>query len=224
MGVKLRVDDFPWTKRDERDKHNLDAFLKFQDVINEFVGGYWLLGVIPGNCGQDELNFLRHKTSGIRIGMHGIMHDESRANEFLPYLTTDDIERQLCLTRVLLATAIQQDVRVYMPPHNVVDSRTLTALPKAGFRAFTGGPETAPAFRNDFVGGIKYLHSQPPHEYGRSDEMLVRNSAAHLIRESADKDIWLTLHWTWETNIGLESLRRLLSEIGDSLSINDCRF
>lgn len=220
--IKIRVDDFPWTKREERDRHNLDAFMKFQDVINRWMSGYWLLGVIPGNCSGDDLYTVKHKCPYARVGMHGIMHDESRPNEFLPYLTCDDIGKQLGTTRQLLSSAIEKDVRVYMPPHNVIDTRTLAALKPAGFRAWTGGPETDKNLWS--IDALQYIHSEAPHQYGRSDELLARGSVAHLIRESTDRNIWLTLHWTWETNIGLEHLWTFLREIEGNLSMEDCKF
>lgn len=221
--IKIRVDDFPYTKREERDRHNLLAFRDFKKVLEKHNVGYWLLGVIPGNCSPEDLDYLRHQCPYTRVGMHGIFHDESRPNEFLPYATSKEIERQLSVTRTLLEAALNRDVRVYMPPHNVIDWRTIEALRPAGFRAFTGGPETPNELRVSHE-HLQYIHSEPPHEYGRSDELLQRNSAAHLLRWSGKDDVWLTLHWTWEVNIGLKNLDLFLAEISDSISPSNYRF
>lgn len=221
--IKLRVDDFPWTKENERDRHTLKAFGEFCDVVRRHYNGYWLLGVIPGNCGAAELSYLRHKTSGIQIGMHGIYHNETYPNEFLPNLTVANIAQQLRMTRTLLSHAIEKPIDVYMPPHNVIDFRTVAALPDAGFKAFTTGPETPPAIVRQEFHDVKIFHSAKElGQYGRSDELHAQGATDRLFNLSArGEEIWLTLHWTWEVNIGLEHLDKFLSALYPQLHTGD---
>lgn len=219
--IKLRVDDFPYTKPDERHRHNLKSFREFVDVVERHYYGYWLLGVIPGNCGDDEIDFLRYGSQGIEIGMHGIYHNETYPSEFLPNLTQADICRQLKMTRTLLSRAIQQPVEVYMPPHNIIDFRTVAALPEAGFKAFTTGPETEPVLVKQKFSEVKTFHSDKQlGQYGRSDELLPW-ATHHLMADSKEQDVWLTLHWTWEVNIGLENLDRFLAALAPQLHTGD---
>ena len=45
----IRVDDYPGTKKEEFDKHNLKNFKKFDKIFKERDLTY-VLGVIPGHC------------------------------------------------------------------------------------------------------------------------------------------------------------------------------
>lgn len=224
--IRIRVDDFPWTKREERDngRHTIENFNNFMATLDhyEIVP---LVGVIPGNCDQNDLSYLRENNSAFEIGLHGIYHEEYKPNEFLPYLTVSDIEKQLKITRMLLEASVQKPIRTYMPPHNVIDQRTIGALRGAGFDSFTTGPETS----SDIVGSVildgnynslKVIHSQKPAEYGRSDELLTAGMDEHLNAKTKyypERISTLTLHWTWETNIGLNHLEKFLDSIKHSL-------
>lgn len=223
--IRLRVDDYPSSKPDEFWKHNFDNYVKFHDTIRKHTEASYLLGVIPKHTTDEDLRKLS-ELSGIIIGMHGVEHDERFQNEFRPYLTINDRVKVLTAGRSRLRGLVNQEVDIYLPPHNVIDDNTRTALQLSGFSAFTGGPETDLTLPGLFDGSIKYLHSQAPLEYGRSDELLQRGSAKYLMNKMAsanpsDWDIYLTLHWTWEYNIGLEHLDRYLAEIYAGHSMED---
>ncbi len=209
--IRVRVDDFPQTKGEPQ--HTLAAFREFDRCLRECIGGKrYLLGVIPGRCTVDDLLFLRRETDCI-IGMHGTDHDEARldrngGNQFEPYLTVPQIKTVLGANREALSALTDRPVEVYMPPRNVIDERVARAARGSGFESFTTGPETSQMLRMDWHRWI--IHSEPPHEYGRTDEMLQRGSHEYLKRQ---ENVTLTLHWTWETNVGLHHMRRFFAEI-----------
>lgn len=212
--IRVRVDDFPHTKGEPQ--HTLAAYREFDRCLRELLGGKrYLLGVIPTKCTVDDVLFLRNETDCI-IGMHGIHHDETKLdmfqNEFPPYLSQKDVATQLISTVGALDEAVGREVRIYMPPRNRIDKRTVDILLDCGFFGYTTGPETPENLR--FHDILSVYHSEPPHHYGRSDEMLKRNSQVHL---RADDPAILTLHWTWETNIGLQHLREFLGQIPKDL-------
>lgn len=212
--IRVRVDDFPQTKGEPQ--HTLAAYREFDRRLRECIGGKrYLLGVIPGRCTVDDILYLRRETDCV-IGMHGINHDESKLdifqNEFPPYLSQNEVGRLLIEASNELEQAVGRDVRVYMPPRNRIDRRTVEVLSDCGFLGYTAGPETPEELlRSDEV---EVLYSLAPDEYGRTDELLARNS--HLVlRELAEagEDVILTLHWTWETNIGLDHMTKFFSQI-----------
>lgn len=215
--IRVRVDDFPNTKDAEKDRHTLAAFREFHKCLRECIGGKrYILGVIPDRCSIVDILMLKNETDCV-IGMHGTDHDEARldrngGNQFESYLTTKQILTNLEENKIVLSQALDRAVDIYMPPRNVIDERVATAALTAGFTRFTTGPETSVAVRRDWYRHI--IHSMPPLEYGRTDELLMRGAAAHL-RGTAELggDVVLTLHWTWETNIGLEHMRKFFAEI-----------
>jgi hypothetical protein len=214
--IRVRVDDFPQTKAEPQ--HTPQAFRDFHRELSALLGGRrYLLGVIPGRCSADDILLLRNETDCV-IGMHGIRHDEALldlyGNEFPPYESRAEVRRQLAEAREALIQAVGRPVRIYMPPRNSIDMRTLSMLAGVGFDFFTSGPETDRTIIKNTLG--VHIHSQPPHEYGRSDELLRRESHLRLMESSdAGRDVVLALHWTWETNIGLSHLREFLSRIPD---------
>jgi len=207
--IRVRVDDFPQTKGEPQ--HTLQAYREFHRCLSECIGGKrYLLGVIPGRCTVDDLLFLRNETDCV-IGMHGTDHDEARltrnsGNQFESYMTMDQIRQQLKEHHTALQEAVGRKVQVYMPPRNVIDGRTYSALLDSPMTQITSGPETNPIMRR---GTNRFIHSEPPYEYGRTDE-LWKNGAVSKLSGKAEvgEDVVLTLHWTWETNIGLEHMRR----------------
>ena len=212
MSIKIRVDDFPQTRGEPQ--HSLAAYRSFHNVLSEVTGGKrYLLGVIPGRCNSDDLAFVRDELDVV-VGMHGTDHDEFRldkngGNQFEPYLSSAEVRRNLQEHTVALDAALNRHVSIYMPPRNVIDLRTLSQLLIAGFVGYTGGPETDFTLRG--YQPLLYFHSDPPFEYGRSDEMITRGAVEYLTASS--RDIILTLHWTWETNIGFHNLREFLKQI-----------
>lgn len=212
--IQIRVDDFPHTKGEPQ--HTLEAFREFHREITACTGVTYLLGVIPGRCTVEDILFLRNETDCV-IGMHGIDHDEAKLdlyqNEFPPYYSSRDVGRRILEASDALDAAVGRRTDIYMPPRNRIDRRTVDVLPDCGFVAFTGGPETPNELRNG-TDLLYIIHSEPPHEYGRTDEMYEAGSHVILAEQSEKgRDIVLTLHWTWETNIGLDHMRRFLTAI-----------
>lgn len=217
--IKIRVDDFPQTKGEKQ--HTLDAFKNFHSVLSDGIGKRnYLLGVIPERCTSDELDYLR--TINITPGMHGTDHNEARldkngGNQFENFLTEKQVRQQLDKSRASLETALFRPVCFYMPPRNIIDRKSLRAARDAGFSCVTTGPETS-LRKEDFDElGVEMFHSEPPHEYGRSDELLMHETDVYLSKYAKRIDMILTLHWTWETNIGLDHLKLFLSQIPKNL-------
>lgn len=218
MSVTLRVDDFPGTKPEEFWKHNLDNFKRFDDVLAKYVPEY-VLGVIPKHTTEEMVRYLE-SNERIRVALHGIEHDERYPNEFRPWETTEQIFNKLVSARQPFQKCNGAfEVTDYIPPHNVIDRKTLDALKLAGFKRVYGGPGTD----TDSCGyakeiGVKLYYSHHPLWYGRSDEMVQRDQAHKaIIGNSETSDYVVTLHWTWEWNIGLDNLARFLDEIKEVL-------
>ena len=212
MSIEIRVDDYPGSKTAEFWKHNRENFEKFDDIIHEITGKSYLLGVIPIHTSDEDLKWL--STRNIVIGMHGTNHDERFQNQFGDLYTKHEICTLLHPHRKRLQDLTGQSVNTYLPPHNAIDGKTISALSMTGFKAFTSGPGSL--FKQSFLhdGAMNCLHSEAPLEYGRSDELLQRNAVEHL---QQDKHFFLTLHWPWEHNIGLEHLKVFLSQIKDKV-------
>ncbi len=211
--IRIRVDDFPQTKGEPQ--HTLDAFRDFNRELTALTNRRYLLGVIPGRCSVEDVLMLRNETDCV-IGMHGIDHDERaldiHRNEFPSYLSQANVSERLMEAAKALEGVIGRPVRIYMPPRNLIDQRTVNCLHSCGFDWFTGGPETDQWVRQH--NSDRMIISIPPYEYGRTDELMQRE--AHLrIMEKSDQghDVVLTLHWTWETNIGLHHMCDFLSRI-----------
>ena len=71
-----------------------------------------------------------------------------------------------------------------------------------------------------YVLNVESHHSAEPFEYGRSDEMLQRGAVEYWDKK-VDKVIpsYITFHWTWEVNIGLENLEKFLEALKPSIEI-----
>lgn len=206
--LRLRVDDFPGTKPEEFSRHNLVNFKEFHRIVAEHFSSY-VLGVIPAHVHESHLVWLLGHPE-VCPALHGVDHrEDGLLNEFPPYLTVDDIAKKLLqgLFKIYPSTPID----TYIPPHNVIDHATCQALKMLGFKMVMGGPGMD---RGINLCGLELCYSEFPWEYGRSDELLVRGSIEHLARESTKRDVWLTLHWPWELNIGLHHLEKYLCELG----------
>jgi len=211
MSVILRVDDFPGTKPEEFWKHNLDNFKLFDAVLEKYVDEY-VLGVIPKYTTEEMIRYLEQNDK-IRVALHGVEHNERFPNEFRPWETTEQIFNKLVSARQPFQKCNGAlDVVDYIPPHNVIDMKTVDALKLAGFKRIYGGPgsdEHVIWHAKDV--GLKFDYSQWPYWYGRSDELLNRDKAHLMINSNPDRVV--TLHWPWEWNIGLDNLERFLEEI-----------
>ncbi len=212
--IRVRVDDFPHSLDREMHRHTLSSFRDFHRALTDTIGGKrYLLGVIPGRCTPDDLLFVRNETDCV-VGMHGTDHDESRldrngGNQFESYLTVDNITMLLHENKTALQGAVGRPVTIYMPPRNVIDGRTWQACKRVGFERFTTGPETNAHMRAQNI--LSEIPSMPPHEYGRTDEMWVRNSQLDLAL--SERDVVLCIHQTWESNIGLGHMIKFLGSI-----------
>lgn len=217
MSVTLRVDDFPGTKPEEFWKHNLDNYKHFDDVLAKYVPEY-VLGVIPKYTTEEMVRYLE-QNSRIRVALHGVEHDERYPNEFREFETEEQIFNKLVSARQPFQKCNGAfDVVDYIPPHNVIDRKTLDALKLAGFKRVYGGPGTEPdpwAYANEI--GLKFLYSHHPLWYGRSDELFSRDKAQDVILQQAKYpgENVLTLHWPWEWNIGLHNLDVFLHTIAE---------
>lgn len=220
--LQFRVDDFPHTKGEPQ--HTREAFRDFHRALRDGTGGrQYLLGVIPGRCTDEDWSLLREIQGEVVLGMHGIMHDEAAldrncGNEFAHWYTQKTVQTMLLGAHARFHSHGLRCL-AYMPPRNVIDRRTLRVLPDIGFVSYTGGPETDPECKTaDY---LTYIHSQPPHEYGRTDEMSAKGTEGWL-NKNVDRNIlrWPTtvaLHWTWETNIGLDHLKAFLGRLDPDL-------
>lgn len=219
--IRVRVDDFPQTKGEPQ--HTLAAYRDFHQCLSECIGGKrYLLGVIPGRCTVDDLLYLRRETDLV-IGMHGTDHDEARldrngGHQFESYMTKQNIVNVLSEAKVALESALGHPIKVYMPPRNRVTAQHFDAALRAGFDYVTTGPETDSGVMKNNMGW--WLDSRHPWEYGRTDEMRQRGDAERLIEHGRRGDVILTLHWTWETNIGLDHMRQFFAEIPKDLFVD----
>lgn len=216
MSVTLRVDDFPGTKPEEFWKHNLDNFKRFDEVVAKYVPEY-VLGVIPKHTTPQMVSYLE-QNDRCRVALHGVEHDERFPNEFRDHETTEDIFNKLVSARQPFKSCNGAfDVVDYIPPHNVVDNKTLDALKLAGFRrVFCGPGTTTEAMVHARSIGLIVKYSPHPIWYGRSDELLSRDNAHDIIkREAGLESHVLTLHWPWEWNIGLHNLDVFLHQIAE---------
>jgi len=214
MSLFVRVDDFPGTKPEEFDKHNLENFKRFHHYLINFDNFRYTLGVIPGYTSRKDLLWLADQN--IAIALHGTVHSEEHLDEFYG-MQYGDIENALLNAKSFLESHTGTHIIDYIPPHNTINADTVLALYRLGFKRIYGGPETDPAMKELIkIYEMEYIHSEPPLEYGRTDELMKRGAIEYLIKESADRDVMLTLHWTWEYNIGLLWLQRFMSVLNTS--------
>jgi hypothetical protein len=217
--ILARVDDFPFTKSEEAWKHNVENFKLFDVVMKKYFSSY-VLGVIPRRVTDEQLLFLKN-LDHIDIAVHGIDHDERFRNEFREHETEGDIYSKLLEAKNRFERITGRVVDSYIPPHNVIDMKTIRALKKAGFKRIFGGPGTDKSILGlCYVLNVESHYSAEPFEYGRSDEMLQRGAVEYWDKK-VDKVIpsYITFHWTWEVNIGLENLEKFLEALKPSIEI-----
>lgn len=219
MAIFLRIDDFPGTKPEEFWKHNLDNFKVFDALLEKHQIDY-TVGVIPKYTTQKEIDWLAQNPRAT-VALHGIEHDERFPNEFHKGETKEQITRSIrSAVEPLKICNGNGIVDTYIPPHNVIDFRTACALRDCGFKKLLCGPGTDDSELRYIVDNaiLDVYYSRHPKFYGRSDEMMDRDMAVEAIelqhRLGTDRDCYVTLHWTWEWNIGLQSLDLLMSKIG----------
>lgn len=211
--LSIRVDDFPFTKSEETWRHNLENFKKFDAIFQKHNRPY-ILGVIPSKATAHELDWMSENHL-LSVALHGVNHDERFPNEFRDFQTRGEVSQAIFGSRAYLELFCKKSVDTYIPPHNVFDLKTIHALLDCGFKRILCGPGSTEEMV--YVGktrGLEVIYSPEPLEYGRSDELIQRGSVAWISSESQKRDIMLTLHWTWEWNIGLDSLDTYLGLLG----------
>lgn len=214
MSLMIRVDDFPGTKPAENFKHNLENFKRFHHYLTSYDDFRYTLGVIPGYTKPVDLKWL--KEQDIDIALHGVVHSESHLDEFYGK-QYQAIETALLHAKNFLELYSECRTISYIPPHNTISADTVLALSRLGFDRIYGGPETEEDMKGFIkLEGMEYIHSEPPLEYGRSDELMERGAVNYLREECKTRDIWLTLHAPWEINIGLENLRNFMMKLHDA--------
>lgn len=211
MSLRFRVDDFPGVKTEEFFKHNFENYKRFDACMQKY-GISYVLGVVPAYVISTQLLWLKEQAH-ITIAMHGIAHGRDYFDEFHGK-TYRDIENALHVMKDRFEALLETRVVDYIPPYNTISADTVLALSRLGFDNVYGGPETDDEIKNFIaIQGMNYIHSQPPLEYGRSDELVERGSVEYLERECVDREIYISLHWTWEYNIGLDYLDMYLSKL-----------
>lgn len=212
--LKVRVDDFPGTRVDEFYRHNLDTFKAF-DAVMEKHGIEYVLGCIPRHTTQEHLEWLS-QNQRIEVAMHGVDHDERFQNEFRDHQTKRDICQAIMSVKSIWDPLVGP-VTTYIPPHNCIDTKTVDALHECGFDTILGGPGTEGIiFKHAVLKGMQTHLSFPDAGlYGRSDELLAFGACEKIRKHMSSSFVaYLTLHWTWEKNIGLQSLDQFLTELG----------
>lgn len=210
--IIIRVDDFPGTKPGEFDKHNLDSFKRFDEVMYRNGFDSYYLGIIPRYLKKEDIAFFSDNRR-IVCALHGINHPEHIQDEFGEY-EPRDIEPALKAVKWVLDASLGYSIVDYIPPHNVVNQSTIHALHDLGFRRIWTGPETDLTL--DFS-GIERLHSFKPFEYGRSDELLQLGSVEYFSNLNKEIVSYLTLHFPWEINIGLTHLDEYLRQLREAM-------
>lgn len=224
MSIVLRIDDFPFVKKEESWLHNLEGFKKFDAVLEKHGVPEYVLGVIPSRTTRDQIKWLAENPR-VHVALHGIYHDEKRLNEFAPFETEKDIA-----SKVLSACTFLREcngngkIDSYIPPHNCVDLKTARVLSKLGFKRLFCGPGTDLSVyemieKSKLFPEKGLTYSSHPHFYGRSDELLDRDDIVAQLKAQVNlpDPLVVTLHFTWEMNIGLQSLDRLMSQIGSMI-------
>jgi hypothetical protein len=209
--IRFRVDDYPGTKPNEFYRHNLENFKKFDEVMTRH-GARYVLGIIPAYASEADCRWIGSRPH-IEPALHGVNHDERFPNEFREHLTEREVYLILRNEKGLLEEDTGREVNIYIPPHNVVDTRTVNALVQAGFKELFVGPETDPAVMSYAADRMKVIKHSPPHRYGRSDEFIARGTPAFCRSWKDPGEMNIGLHWTWEWNIGLENLDCLLGQL-----------
>lgn len=209
--VYFRVDDYPGTKPEEFWRHNLENFKKFNDVMKVHTTRY-TLGVIPKHTQDSDIEWIG-KQPNINVALHGVNHDERYQNEFRDWQTETDIYNSISSAKSSLERFCET-IQVYIPPHNVIDNKTCNVLKKSGINHITSGPES-----DDNVLlyaqsiGLTVASSYKPFEYGRTDELMSLGSIEAIHKTLFERDVFITLHWTWEHNIGLDNLELYLRNL-----------
>jgi hypothetical protein len=195
--IRFRVDDFRHSGKDT-DIFTLDQFKKFDSVMDKHNINY-LLGCIPLYANLDDMEWVAENPR-IEIALHGINHPRG-VSEFKEWETETEIKEKVLFWKNLWEDKTNKEIFSYIPPNNIIDHKTVRALLKAGYTTCFGGPETDQVVVDYALNqGMKFEISEFPYEYGVTKELLERGSIEHVMRECVQRDVWISLHHTWEKN------------------------
>lgn len=225
--VLLRVDEFPHARAfDSGGRFGTDNFKRFHAVLME-AGAPYLLAITP-RVSRDyldptvaesrpledaEIEQLRTLADdGVAFGLHGLDHRTRRASprrhSELCGLSTEALGQRLDAARGTFE-GLGLPTPVFVPPFNRFDASQYAVLAQR-FEVVCGGPESVrllgfsptPVWWGDAV----YLPSYAP-LYGHAVE--VADGVERLAALEAALWAPATLHWGWEMEDDLDSLRRL---------------
>lgn len=220
MTCILRVDDFPGTKPSEFWLHNLESFKEFDSILADHMSSY-VLGVIPRHTTQEQIEWLAENPR-VDAALHGILHDEKYLDEFKEFETEEDIYRKvMSATSRLSKINGNGKITKYIAPHNVITVKAAKALKRAGFDTLFSGPgadeKVLHAIEDSNILEVKF--SEHPLFYGRTDEIMNEEEMEDYYNElTVLSDVVVTLHWTWERNIGFDYLKKFMSSVGHLFS------
>jgi peptidoglycan/xylan/chitin deacetylase (PgdA/CDA1 family) len=231
--VLLRVDEFPHARAfDSGGRFGTDAFRRFHAVLAE-AGIPYLLAITP-RVSRDyldpeieewrpledaEVALMRELAGeGVVFALHGLDHrtrhsSPRRHSELCGLSVASTEERIHAALRSFADHGIETPV--FVAPFNRFDAAQYDVLAQR-FQVVCGGPESVrllgfavtPAWRGKAV----YLPSYPP-LYGHATEV-----ASEVERLAAlEAPLWapVTLHWGWELEDDLDSLRQLCQVLSD---------
>lgn len=227
----IRVDELPHAQATEDpERFGTGQFARFHAVLRD-AGVPYLLAVLPraplayldpeekrwreiDATERDLLADLRR--DGITFATHALDHrtrsaDPRKHSELLG-LSEDELEDRLATADAVLdELALPHDV--FVPPFNRFAHRQWRVLARR-YEVVCGGPETvrlmgwhrAPLWRGNAV----YLPCHDP-LYGRAEVLVPQ--VQRLVAENWAVWVPLTLHWSWETDRGLDGVERLATAL-----------
>jgi uncharacterized protein DUF2334 len=227
----VRVDEFPhYQSGDRPQQYGPEVYDRFHSVLSS-AGVPYLVAALPrvpsdpldpAASGDRPLSdeevdvMLRLADEGVAFGQHGYDHrtrgSRPRRHSELCGLAPAEAVSRLDRGRAELERA-GIHTRVLVPPYNRFDAEQYPLLADR-FDVVCGGPETVallgfhrtPLWRGDAV----YLPAYPP-LYGRAGA--VASAAERLVTRPLGTWAPIVLHWGWESDSGLEDLRRLVDVI-----------
>lgn len=225
--VLLRVDEFPHARGfDSQGRFGSDSFKRFHAVLAEAEIPY-LLAITPRvsrdyldpNVSESrplddsEIAVLNSLTAeGVAFGLHGLDHRTRHASpqrhSELCGLDSDALAHRLDSARRTF-DELGLSTPVFVPPFNRFDASQYAQLAER-FDVVCGGPESVRLIGFSptpvRLGEAVYLPSYPP-LYGHATE--VAGGVRRLAEQGAALWAPATLHWGWELEDSLKSLRGL---------------
>ena len=230
--ILVRVDEFPHFRVvDEPHRYGSDSFERFHEVLAS-AGVPYLLAVLPAPAARPldpdadggrrlaaaEAAVLRRLLrEGTTLALHGYDHRTRnrgrRRRSELSGLSERELEARLDAAEAVFAAYGLGRPRVFVPPFNHFRAAQWPVL-AARYTIICGGPESVsevgflpPAVWRE---GAVWLPSYPP-LYGTAAEVLQALEMPGI----AERALWVpvVLHWGWESDRGLDDLRRLAKRL-----------